>query len=254
MSVNEFEWQKLDAYVDGELSPEEAQAFMRSLHDREDLKGEYEKLIQLKSNLSALAPASEYLVQDTAPNRKRFRQIAAAAVIAVGLGSSLLVWNSMSGASSPEKIHAAFSGKTYLLDKSKPTLHVSSFTSGEFDIPDLTLTQLQLADIQTQGSGENEVISVHYRGYRGCRLTLISTAGQNVNSVDQFQYNKDDNLLKISWFTKRSSFTLLATGMDKNRFISIAKYVKNSVSQSEKRRESLKVAMHEAYKSALPCA
>ncbi|MBE7636495.1 hypothetical protein GUA87_06525 [Sneathiella sp. P13V-1] len=254
MAVNEFEWQKLNAYVDGELSPEETRMFMKGLHDREDLKAEYEKLIQLKSNLSALAPVAKVPVQETAIVSKRFRNIAAAIVLAFGLGSSLVVWNSLSETSSPEKIHATFSEKTYLLDKSRPALHVSSFTSGDFDIPDLTLTRLQLADIQTRGEGENEVISAHYRGYRGCRLTLVSTAGNKVNPDGIFQFSKSEKLLKISWSSERAAFTLLATGMDKNRFMSIANYVRDSISEKEKKRESLKIAMHEAYKSALPCA
>lgn len=254
MAVNEFEWQKLNAYVDGELSPEDTQAFMRELQGREDLKAEYEKLIQLKSSLSTFSPAPEVANQNSGAAGKRFAQIAAAAAVILVLGGSVMLWKSLDGATSPASIHTAFSEKTYLLDKSKPALHVSSFTSGDFDIPDLTPTQLQLADIQTSGSGENEVISAHYRGYRGCRLTLVSTADKSAGSEKQFVFSKSDNLLEISWTSKHSAFTLVATGMDKNRFMSIAHYVRNRVSESEKRREDLRIAMHEAYQSALPCA
>ena len=49
----------------------------------------------------------------------------------------------------------------------------------EFQAPDLSASRLYLVETRLAGSGAHQTVAMHYRGMRGCRLTVVAieTAG-----------------------------------------------------------------------------
>ncbi len=258
MGISQTEWELLNAYADGELSEAATESFEIRLSKNPALVIELEKISSLKGALSNLkeTPAQE----PVAANSIGWVRQAAAAILLVLIGTVAFFWHEFqqNQALDPLEIHTAYAEKTYILSEALRPVHVSSKAIGDFYIPNLEASELQLADTQLKKVGDHEVVSAHFRGMRGCRLTLV---GKNIETTDaalaqiQFNLNRADRLLLARWQSDGSQFTLLASAMDINRFQAIARYVQNDVQREHsKQSESLRVAMQTTYETARPCA
>ncbi len=256
MAISDQEWEKLNAFVDGALPGEEARAFTLLIRDRDDLRQEQDKLLALKASLRELKPelSSKPKQQKTEGTIKSVFRIAASLLVAASLGVMSLFWfNWKKGEeSSPFALHAAFSEKTYVLPEQNPRLSVSGLSGSRFGIPDLTASALVLADILTLNEEGPVVIAMHYRGQRGCRITLVAmgrtATSETIESADK------PGILRRQWNNQDFDFTLLATGMDLMRFKSIASYVMENTGRGvSPKNTDLRIAMRESYENARPC-
>ncbi len=257
MAISDLEWEKLNAFVDGELPDEEAHAFALLIRNRADLREEQDKLLALKAGLQGLrpAPSSEQKEQRNLWASKPVHHIAASLLVVASLGIMSLFWLNWKKEEerSPFALHATFSDKTYVLPEQNPRLSVSGLSGSRFGIPDLTASALVLADVVTLSEEEPVVVAMHYRGQRGCRVTLVATgrttASETPGSADK------PGILRRQWNNEDFDFTLLATGMDIMRFKSIASYVmENTGRDANPEKTDLRIAMQESYENARPCA
>lgn len=258
MAIDKTEWELLNAYADGELSAAAAKALELRLSQNPVLALELEKISALKASLAKLKAAPvQAPVSRTSIGWIRH---AAAAVILLLIGATAFFWNEFqqNQALDPLEIHTAYAQETYILSDAKRPVHVSSTIIGDFYIPDLQASELQLADTQLKKVGKREVVSAHFRGIRGCRLTLVGSnikAADNTSANIQFSLDRTDRLLLASWQSGGSHFTLLASAMDANRFKAIAHYVQNDVqNEHSKQQQDLRIAMQRTYEMARPCA
>lgn len=254
MTISEYEWEKLNAFVDEELPKEEAVAFEEALLSRPDLQEEHMVLLSIKSGLRNIIDEKCVPIEDSLPFSRQFsgmRKIAAAIAGLMLIGSLYLGWASIgeSSKSIALDLHAAFSSKTYILSEAETKHTVSSFRYGDIDIPDLSASALTLADVVAKSVDNKEVIAMHYRGQRGCRLTLVA-----VDGLDEAANEKFGNMLRRHWQAGSFHFSLIAVGMDKDRFHSIADFVSASTQRSIQKLDSLRMAMKDSYESAFPCA
>lgn len=255
MAISDYEWERLNAYVDGELSAEDERAVETLIRSRSDLKEERDRLLALKASLQHLRPQDASRPEKPVQTKKRpVFQIAASLLVAVGLGvAGLFFYQSTDKKGpTPSSLHAAFSGKTYILQEKNPKLTVSGLGNNPFGIPDLTPSALVLADVLALNEQEPAIIAMHYRGQRGCRVTLVATgrAGSNQTEVSQ----DAGDVQKRTWQNKEFDFALLATGMDEKRFQSIADYAMENTGTGDKPDlKDLRIAMQESFENARPC-
>lgn len=251
MKVGNSDWELLNSYADGELAPDEATDFERRLANEPTLASELARVMALKKSLSALRPGSAEEPRETTLLRQPMhrRYLAAAVVVlcvlAAGAGYGLLGLNK-NQATGIDEIHAAFSDRTYFVDV-KRDVRVSAGTSiGELDAPDLSASNLALVDMRTFAGTAR--IALHYRGPRGCRVTLVVDIAKSAPFA-----TLTPGALLYRWQTRTRRFALIAEGMDEKRFAAIGAFAEAS-SRASERRKDFRTALIERTEKARPCA
>ncbi|WP_169570317.1 hypothetical protein [Sneathiella limimaris] len=260
MSIRNEDWELLNGYVDRELPLAEQEILEARLMEEPLLREELSRLQEIKRHLSGQkSKAANDTVSSGTPYG--WRRGAAAAAILLALFGATAGWYALQ----PEKVtlaeglHQIYSEKSYLLETEPRTLQVSSPVTGDFEIPDLSASNLRLAEAKLEQTKIGEILSAHYRGTRGCRLTFVSKS-KTTDQPEQVHatsivFDKHSRLLKARWQIGTQSVTVLATGMDEDRFATISRYLQNELRLQEKRKqEELRIAMISAYQKARPCA
>jgi len=236
-SLSQDDWDALNAYSDGELPAADTAALEVRLLNEPTLQ---QALVQIQGIGHALKSIRPKLATDPARAQTSgfpFGYLAIAASVALVLmffGQSIF---DLKSGLTPADQHQAFLQQTFSVSYEN-IREVSSRT----DVPDLTSANLALvADV----TYNNEIQALHYAGRNGCRLTLTITkaALPNVHVTPE--------LLLASWSGTFDHYTLLATGMDANRFAAISKYIRTHFEQQDQVNTVL--AMREATQTAVPC-
>lgn len=258
MAINQDDWEMLNAYLDGELSDNASEAFKNRLSQDLVLSDKLVEISTLKQSLSGLHLKHTPTTAISKNMGWIKHAVAASLIFLVGTVAFFLNDFQQTRALSPAVIHTAYSEKAYILSNAPQPVKVSGNKIGDFYIPDLTASELQLADTQFEKAGNIEIVSAHFRGMRGCRLTFIGESGPVADALVQeirFILGQPDKLLKATWQSGGSQFTLLASAMDRNRFQAIARYVQNDLKREHnEQREELRMAMRSSYELARPCA
>lgn len=255
MTVETTDWEVLNAHADGELGPEHAAEVGRRLSADPQLAAEFARITALKSNLAALRPesalAESATIESQAPERHArparhwIGAVAAVALVAAGLAYVMHGSDNDRGVAI-DPIHAEFSQQTYFVDVERQVLVSVGASMGDLDAPDLSASNLALVDVRTfNGSAR---IALHYRGRRGCRVTLV------VDSTDSTPFvSLDASALVYFWQTETRRFVLIAEGMDERRFAAIGNFAQAQSRASERQRE-LRNVLVESTEHARPCA
>ena len=250
MTGNRDDWELLSAYADGELAPEDAARLERRLAIEPDLVAGLARITALKSSLSALRPTSRLAVDKGYQSLKpaRYRQLAVAGVlllVASGLGYGL-VGPGETGAQGIGVIHDGFSEKTYVVDLERRVEVSAGAAIGDLLAPDLSPSNLTLVDVR--GFAGSPRIALHYRGRRGCRVTLVADRADSA----PFESPNAAALIYL-WQTPTRRFALIADGMDEHRFAAIGAFAKAQTRASEREME-FRTALVERTERARPCA
>ena len=234
------DWELLNAYSDGELSPDDAKALeKRILHDP-DLA---DALKQIETIGLALKPLHPTLPsKQTAPKTvvRPYLQVAIAASIALSIFVAAQAYFSPPPPQSPTDLHQAFLQMSF--DVKANSSNAATLVAADPDRPDLSGANLTLvADFRNT----EDTRALHYAGQNGCRLTLtISMKNAPVVKAEA-------NLLLASWNVKSVYYTLLSTGMDANKFAAITQYVR--VFSEQKDHSDSVASMRDATKNAVSC-
>ena len=257
MSVSDKDWELLNAYADEELSVEIVETVKARIAREPELRDALSEIQEVKRHIkSGLAQTGP----EKAKNNTSYswRKIRAAAAIFALITAGLYSWIQYDQftRANPENIHQAYSDKGYILEKTPNIVQVSSQYTGDFKIPDLSASELKLAEAKLYYVDGKEVITAHYRGMRGCRLTFVSVGSdKDLESSPHVTFKQSAEFLKGRWQSAHSDMTLIARGMDENRFASIARFMKYQIeSQDKKKQEELRIAMETTYRKAHPCA
>ncbi len=249
-------WQLLSAYADGELDVANSADIKARLRAEPDLRQELDRIRTLKCQLGTLRPPE---VAAGASGRRKnhiwsrsFTGAAAAAVVVVAVGiGAMLVWPSAQSTWLDKAIviHDELSQATYVVDEAHVTRIVSSGQALGFRAPDLTASRLYLVDVVASPSDDTEAIAMHYRGMRGCRLTVVATPITSSLGAPLAA----DGLLH-TWTYGGFNFAVVAKGMDEQRFATVAPYVEAAIVDGMRQHDELMIAMTEGYDAARPCA
>lgn len=252
MAYDSDEWRLLNGYADGELSETEATAFEQRLAAQPDLKRNLEELRALKGKLATMAPGPVVKNAPVSPPRRLGTRLAiAATVAAIAILSTTVVMlrgEPTTWIEHAHALHAEQAQRAYVVEERHIVQTVSSGHTLEFRAPDLTASRLYLVDIATSNWEGREAIALHYRGLRGCRLTIVAIEAEG--KLDALAAATDGSR---TWQYDGFAFTVIAEGMDANRFASVADFAQAAIVAPVEDR-TLRTAMARTQQAARPCA
>jgi len=258
MADDNSEWQQLNAYADGELPESEARAFEYLLGKKPGMQRDLMQLRELKQRLAKLHPSpAEPARLGPAPP---FRRAQMAAAIAAGV-AAVTILSAIAVFLLPERtpwiaharaLHEEQSTQAFVVDEHYVAQTVSSGHSLEFRPPNLTALRLYLVNITTPGWDDREAIALHYRGLRGCRLTIVAIEG-GVVEAPSATAAATDSLIR-TWHHDGFGFAVIADGMDPDRFDAIANYAKSAIVTPTTDSRQMRTAMIESQRTSRPCA
>jgi anti-sigma factor RsiW len=254
--LNHETWERLSGYVDGELGAPEIARLEARLRTDPALEPELKRLRDLKQELALLRPS------ETTPGWfGLFHEMSRTKHLVVGLGVVLVVAvlalvtltvgpsEHSSWLARALALHNRLSRSTYVVDAGYAEKIVSTRSELAFRAPDLTASKLYLVDVVTAPDDDGEAIALHYRGSRGCRLTVVAVEGP----PDPIAMPVEDMLTR-TWSYDGFDFAVIAKGMDSVRFASVAAYVEAALSDDMRRLNDLRTAMLASYSTGQTCA
>lgn len=248
MSLTDEDWDLLSAYADGELDDSTRLALETRLTTDADLAGELDRIRRSKRALAGLRP-------EIAPPPKTSRWFVSAVPMAacillafgiIGAGFWAMEKGFLPNERRAQDWHSDFAAKSYVVEQGGLLKLAAGASLGIAGAPDLSASNLVLVDVKIETVPDGEVIAMHYRGFRGCRLTLVAEP-RNRKTADAGQTG-----LFRSWTTAKSQFRLIADSMDPERFAALAGYIEAEIRQREA-DERLRVALADATAKAMPC-
>jgi len=260
---DERDWELINGYADGALSPVERERVARRLTTEPALAAALTEVQKVKAGLSLLAPrpvAAEPEVPARRPGRRALPALAAACValvIGAAIGAAVIggagdanapMTGEMAGdaASTLAQIHAGFSARAYALRRAEPVGTISTGSMGDLEAFDLAPSRLTLVDVRDMRANGRDLVAMHYRGPNGCRLTIAAALG------DAIATGATEAGLTARWTSGRIGFHVIATGMDAARFAAIADYLRSeSLHPAESAPQRL--ALASATETARPC-
>jgi anti-sigma factor RsiW len=245
-------WQALNAYADGELTGEARARLQARLAEDPAAQASLDQITAVKRVLAAGRPAGE-------PADRSWRRPAAALAACVvaallGLAAYLPVAPDLSWQERLVAGHVGLSDETFVVEQNRPLPVVSSRRLNDFAVPDLRASRLYLVTARSRQDDGAEYLYMHYRGLRGCSLTIAAVSPLAPGSGAGEAWAPAQGRLFAGWQAGRMGFAVIAEGMDEARFLAIADYVKAAIAESLEPEDPLRTAMAETYRAALPCA
>lgn len=258
---------RLNAYIDGELSAEEAASVARSIAQDPGTAAAASSLSSLKAAVleQAATPDDFELLPCGETERKRSlwqagNMVAAAAVLVVcvavaalyqwrGDGAEEIAWYSQAAS-----IHRDWATAT--ANERPPSLTIPAsgrLSAAEIRVPDLSdsgLAPILLEPVESLGGLAG--YRVGYGGSRGCRLSLFVLAGDaDMPQGLTILRNNGDQIL--GWQQEGAQYLLLAEGMAQSRFGLIAETLKTLTADWRPLAPEIRTALQLNRRESAPC-
>jgi len=257
--------QDLNAYIDGELSPEDNARVARAIAQDKSIAAEVASLTRVKSALSALGDDLPRSVTLPDPHRAvRWLGIAAALGIlaAVGIVSLMTLatlgreddgWYRQAMAEHSKWAREAASPEAREVDANLFLASVEQFGL-PVQTPDLTSAGLRLTYLRYFTQTETLAGGLHlgYTGQHGCKLTLWTSPAPSGLGTALIE-SRFNNLRGFRWRAGETAYALFATGMAEQRFTVIAQKAHQATLHHQGFDEKTRVALMNASSSAPPC-
>lgn len=223
-------WTTLNAYVDGELEPDQAAQVAAALaHDRE-AAAQVATLTKLRATVkaaSSIPEAPPFLLPQSRPRLARWAPWAAAACVALFIGAASLGIGQRQAPGS--SLSAAIAAHQLWLAQSPsgtaPRLGIELAGAEAGALPDLSLASLRLVHLSLDPAGRGGGgMLAGYVGPNGCRVGLW-IAPVEAALPPQPAVQDRDGLLVRAWRGERASYALLGRGIDSARLDGIAALV-----------------------------
>ena len=256
--LSEKDFEHLNALADGELSGSRATRLRQRLQAEPQLQAAYDEIRQVKRKLGNLSfdGAANTPPPKATVGKPNWQPLAMAASVAViAAFSAFLVFSFGNSDTAPTGVvawHQHLSAKEYVVTREQGPLFVSLGTAGDVPVPDLAASKLYVVDTRVLGADpQTQRAVMHYRGLRGCRLTLwYATAG---NEPVAWPTPGAETAFR-HWSAGKGHFALIANGMDRQRFAAIADYVEVLTRLNADRDTPARTAMAKAYERSERCA
>jgi hypothetical protein len=235
--IAQNDWDALNAYSDGELPDADVVKLEARLCADPTLQEALDQIRGIGLALKPLRPEVGLAPERSQNSRSSYRHLAIAASIVLVFAFGGYSFLKPAPGFSPTDLHQAYLQQPF--DVAQDGLQqVISRT----DLPNLAGANLTLVADVTE---RNAIRALHYAGRNGCRLTL-TIAGGGAPDI-----KAASDLLLASWEVNSVHYTLLATGMDSNRFAAIADFVRDHYEQQA--QQATIMAMRDATETAVPC-
>lgn len=256
----------LNAYVDGELSPDDDARVAQAIARDPGLAAHVATLSRVKSALSGLAAAPAEPVQLPSHRRSKAMLAVAASVglfVAVmsGVMNGFLHYGGDRGNWHREAAaaHAEWAFEPSAPDAREVDANLFLVSMDRLNLPaqapDLTSAKLRLTYLKFYEADADYPAALHlgYTGRRGCRLTLWATAAPAKLDTRLAEF-REGRMRSFRWRQGRIAYALFATGMEENRFTTIATKVHEATRKMRGFNDETRMALREASGKAPPCA
>ncbi|WP_419914289.1 hypothetical protein [Hoeflea sp.] len=250
------DFEHLNALADGELDEEHARAWQARIEGQPRLRAAYDEILSAKTKLASMRAGAPQLpaLGDQGSSRAGGWAIAGS-IAAVLLAIAVVFRPAGESTDAPQSIagwHDRYSALEYVVEPGDQPLFVSFGAVADIPIPDLTAWRLFLVDHRVIDSGSQAAQAVlHYRGMRGCRLTIrYGASAQPVADTPtpaEGRYHRH-------WLAGASDIGIVASGIDANRFQSIADYVELLTKAAADPSGKMQIAEASGFLNAPPCA
>lgn len=230
MNAPVVDWETLNAYVDGELPPDEAAAIAEAVVRDRMLARRVAAISALKAAIHDSAPPypGPAELPPRRPRLMRQRLAAAAAVLVLALLGTT-AWlaelhRDPQGITLAERVHQQWLAARAkgLNDQAGAVLQARLDALRLAYVPDLTQVGLVFDSVRQIGAGRG--LHVGYRGPRGCVVSLVVLEGAGDRDIPLTPLSRDGHTA-WSWTTGGASFYLLAPAMDPVRLTRTAEVV-----------------------------
>lgn len=258
------EWEKINAFVDGELSASEKAAMADAVARDSELARKVATVARMKAELFECFEAEPARKIDLPTRRirddqagKRARWAAAAALLLVALLGAFGIYATSTEAQSAwltaaVKRHHALSAaptgnlgnlSTFVELRGQQAL-VPNLASGK-----LTLTSLADFDL---GKG-NVGLAAHYRGTRGCRVTLFLIPEPARDLSSELTLRQGTGFIGYEWRHGSVGYLLLAEGMADTRLKLIADKVHEASGKLKPLDDIARQQLADSRRRSSPC-
>jgi anti-sigma factor RsiW len=255
----DVEWETLNAYVDGELTPAETAQVAEQLAQDPGLARRVAELSRLKSTLFDLRqPCPEPIRLKPAGYRRR--GLVAALFLFMALFSG---WQLFEERALPPDLvaqavvahngwlsggHAEKAGASgELLKSSLKRLQLDAY------VPDLSRAGLSYDGIRPVSFQSQKGLHVGYRGPHGCRVSLVvfkDDSRRSGKAIDTFAYG---GYQIYGWQVRGAAYYLLAPRMDPQRLQQIARVVQRMTRSHRTMDGRAMMALQQARDASTPC-
>ncbi len=264
MSDPSVDWTRLNAYVDGELSPQEAASVANAAAADAEIARQISLLYKLKGDVGAALPlAPEGLAASAlAPARRTWPRRASllvpVAAVAALVAALLLAALPDRGASdddllaSAQRLHARWLARDEAQAAVQAPALMDSLTRfGRLPVvPDLESTGLAIGLVDVFERASGPVLQIGYRGHRGCHLSMFVSAARLL--ADPAAPVEDPDRLH-AWTAGELNYMLLARGMDRSRFDLIAGLVEGATRSRTPLDAADRLKLAENKRTSAPC-
>ncbi|BCB21259.1 anti-sigma factor [Bosea sp. ANAM02] len=223
-------WTTLNAYVDGELEPDQAAKVAAALaHDRE-AAAQVATLTKLRATVKAASPMPApppFMLPQVRPRVARWLPwaVAACLVLIVGAASFGLSYRQSPGSSLSAAVAAHQLWLAQATPGEAPRLGVELAGADAGALPDLSLASLRLVHLSLDPAGRRGGgMLAGYVGPNGCRVGLWIAPVEAALPLQPAVQDRD-GLLVRAWRDERASYALLGRGIDPARIDGIATLV-----------------------------
>ncbi|MCP4319109.1 MAG: hypothetical protein GY789_24735 [Hyphomicrobiales bacterium] len=252
-TLSDQDHEYLNALADGELDEAQTRVWQECVRQEPEVKAAYDEIVAVKQKISSLAVDHAVEQNCPAPHTDTRRWLVAASVAAIIFAGAMTFWLQSEPETAPRGIaawHSLLSDKEYVVNESDQPLFVSFGQIADVPIPDLKAWRLYLVDQRVVESDTNTGQAVfHYRGLRGCRLTIWYGAPGNPVAVAE----PDGSGNFRRWLAGPTDISIVAGGMDSERFRSIADYVEMLTKLSADPNGQTQIAKADGYENAARC-
>ena len=263
MTARAIEWQRLNAYVDGELSPDERAEVAARLAVRPDLAAQVATLTRVKAALAETAAAADVdRLRETARSpawRAPWARIAAgvALLIGIGVGAATLTLRDdgrTTWLEQPLAAHEAWladGGESFSEGGAGPLLAGLAGLGADASVPDLSAARLTITGVRLVDAAGRPALHVGYSGTRGCRLTLWITPASGDAAVGLTTHNLG-SFRAYSWRAGDLAYALVS-GMDPGRFAVIAETARKVTLERVQPAGETATALQRSRETSPPC-
>lgn len=252
-----IDWQRLNAYIDGELGPAEAAEVAATLARQPDLAARVASLSRLKAATGALTEDEEL---PPLPRRRRPLPLAGAlaATVAALVVLALWLWPASAPPSAAWLDRAVAAHNDWLAavstKEAMASLPTAVAQAGTDGIPDLSEAHLTLVYVRfLPEQGREHALQLGYVGIHGCRVSLwISAAVAGLNEQPAAVQAK--GVEGYAWLKDDTGYAFLALGMDPERLRLLAEAVARITQQGHGVDDASRVALHHTTEVGNPCA
>jgi hypothetical protein len=246
-------WETLNAYVDGELSPDAAATVAAAIAADKAMAARVATLTRLRA-------VSRRLVYPAKAEPQRHRPgwmpVALAASVAAVLVAGALSWSLRPTPGSDVEAAVAAS-ETWLEAGLHPdaagVMNAAAAASAAGALPDLSAAGLQLVYLSSQPFDAGEAIFAGYQGPHGCHLGLWKAAPGAQTALSALAGANQVGLPVHQWTAGDARYVLVGQGMDAQRFDRMADLVEQLILQGHDATPEQRIALEEAGRIGAPC-